>query len=96
MDDHFEIDRHHPSHQQRLAKEKQVNVYFLPGKGRDGSPRYAYVVSSALLHDEFMKAINSGVIPDFAVVAEQGSGLPPPEEIKKKMLEYYGFEHQKG
>lgn len=93
MDDLFDIDRQDPTHQQRLAAEKKVNIYFIPGRGRDGAPRYAYVVSSALLHTQFVEAVRSGVIPDFAVVVEEGSGIPPAEEIKAKMLKLYGFNH---
>jgi len=92
--DSFDIGRRHPTHQQRLAAEKQVNVYFIPGTDKAGKPRYAYVVSSALLHTQFMQAVQTGAIPDFAVVVEEGSGLPPENAIKDKMLALYGFEHK--
>jgi hypothetical protein len=92
--DPFEIHRRHPTHQQRLAAEKQVNVYFIPGSDKKGGAHYAYVVCSALLHEKFVQAVMDGIIPDFAVVVETGSGLPPPEKIQRKMHEYYGFEEK--
>ncbi len=92
--DPFEIYRRHPTHQQRLAAEKQVNVYFIPGKDKKGNAHYAFVVCSALLHDKFVESVREGVIPEFAVVVETGDGLPPPGEIKKKMLAYYGFDEK--
>ena len=64
MDDTFELYRRLPSHQQRLAAEKQVNCYFVPGVSAAGTTTYIYAVCSALLHDPFVKALRTGVIPD--------------------------------
>ena len=90
--DTFEMDRRMPSHQQRLAAEKKTNVYFLPGKNASGAAGYVYVVSSAILHEDFIATIQLGVIPPYAVVVERGMG-EPDENVKKKMLDYYGFDH---
>lgn len=90
--DPFELYRRMPSHQQRLAIEKQVNVYYVPGVDARGEKNYIYVVCSGLLHDLFVEAVRGGVIPDYAVVVEMGSG-EPDAAIKTKMLEYYGFDH---
>src|SRR5579872_6504430 len=92
--DPFEISRRLPSHQQRLAEEKRVNIYFVPGTDKNGNAHYAYIASSALLHTQFMDIIRTGLIPDFAVVVEEGSGMPPEEEIREKMLKLYGFESE--
>lgn len=90
--DPFEMHRRLPSHQQRLAAEKQVNVYFVPGRDGSGRARYAYVVCSSMLHNQLMQALRLGVIPDYAVVVETGGG-EPSAEVKAKILEYYGFDH---
>lgn len=77
----------------RYEEEKKVRVYYVPVANADASKRYYfYVVISALLHDKFMQAMDYGVIPDFAVVVEQGEGDPTPE-VKDKMKRYYGFDH---
>jgi len=90
--DPFEIYRRLPSHQQRLAAEKKVNVYFIPGQDKQGGLMYLYAVCSALLHEPFVEAVRMGAIPDFAVVVEMGSG-EPGQAVKDKMREYYGFDH---
>lgn len=81
-----------PSFCERLAAEKRINVYFVPGKDSQGRKTYVYAVVSSVLHDKFMEALHSGVIPDFAVIAEIGYG-EPTDEIKTKMKKYYGFDH---
>ncbi|MBV8938699.1 MAG: hypothetical protein JO089_02515 [Alphaproteobacteria bacterium] len=90
--DTFDMDRALPSHQQRLAEEKKVNVYFVPGADRNGNPNYVYAVCSSMLHEMFLHAVRDGNIPDFAVVVEMGGG-EPSEAVKEKMLRYYGFDH---
>jgi hypothetical protein len=90
--DPFEIYRRLPSHQARLAAEKQVNVYYIPGRDAAGAAMYLYAVCSALLHAPFVEAVRLGAIPDFAVVVEMGAG-EPDAHVKEKMLNYYGFDH---
>lgn len=90
--DTFEMARRMPSHQQRLAVEKKTNVYFIPGTDGAGNAGYIYAVCSALLHEDFIAGIRAGVIPPYAVVVETGSG-EPSAEVKKKILDYYGFDH---
>ncbi len=90
--DPFEIQRRLPSHQQRLAAEKQINVYYIPGKDRAGNVMYVYAVCSALLHAQFVETVVMGAIPDYAVVVETGNG-EPSAEVKQKILNYYGFDH---
>ncbi len=92
LDDPFDMYRQLPSHQQRLAKEKEVNCYYVPGTDSSGALNYVYVVCSALLHDMFVESITKGAVPDYAVVVEMGSG-EPTAEVKKKILDYYGFDH---
>jgi len=91
MDDPFELYRRLPSHQQRLAAEKKVNCYFVPGTDASGNPTYAYAVASALLHDRFVEAVRGGAIPDFAVVVEVGQGAPT-RAVRDRIREYYGFD----
>ena len=88
----FEIDRSLPSFQARLAAEKKVNVYYIPGQDNSGNTRFAYVVCSAFLHDQFVNCVRDGDIPDYAVIVETGTG-EPDETIKEKIKAYYGFDH---
>jgi len=92
MVDSHDIYRDVPSYRARLAEEKKINVYFVPGTGHDGKAMYSYVVCSALLHEQFLEAVKLGVIPDFAVVVAAGEGTPD-EETKARMKQYYGFDH---
>ena len=61
-------------------------------KNAAGERHYFYVAASALLHEEFAKAMEFNQIPDFAVVVADGEG-EPTDDVKAKMLEYYGFDH---
>lgn len=81
-----------PEFCKRLAAEKRVNVYYVPGTDDQGHDTYAYVVVSSVLHDQFMEQLHQGKMPDFAVVAHSGYGKPTAE-IKAKMKKYYGFDH---
>jgi hypothetical protein len=90
--DPFDMYRNMPSHQERLAAEKKTNVYFIPGQNKSDQLGYIYVVCSAMLHDDFVENIRLGVIPPYAVIVETGSG-DPTVDVKKKMLDYYGFDH---
>ena len=80
-------------HRKRLNEEKKTNVYFLQMQNDQGARHYFYVVASALLHEQFGKALELNQIPDFAVVVQQGSGVPT-DEVKQKMLDFYGFDHE--
>lgn len=80
-------------HYRRLHDaQKMVNVYYLTCEDSTGKPIYAYVCANAMLHDNFMAAIEKSVIPDFAVVVEKGYGIPG-DAVKEKMKSYYGFDH---
>lgn len=80
-----------PSFRARLANEKKIHVYYIPGKDRVGQPTYLYAVASASLHAEFMESVTRfGEVPDFAVIVQIGYG-EPSEDVKKKMSEYYGY-----
>jgi hypothetical protein len=81
-----------PKFCERLAAEKKVNVYFVPGSDNSDQQTYAYVVVSSALHDNFMEALAKGSIPDFAVIVEMGFG-EPTAEVKAKIKNYYGFDH---
>jgi len=77
----------------RLSEEKKVNVYFVPGKNKFGEKTFLYALASATLHDKFVESIKKhGEVPDFAVIVEIGVGDPTPE-IKAKIKDYYGFDH---
>lgn len=81
------------SYARRYEEEKKIRVYYIPMVDRDTQEHsYFYVVASALLHDKFMEAMDYGVVPDFAVVVEEGEGHPT-DAVKDKMKRYYNFDH---
>lgn len=89
--DPFDLDRALPSHQARLALEKKVNVYFVPGHDKHGNPSYIYAVCSAMLHEQFMECARDGGIPDYAVVVARGDG-EPTAEVKERIKLLYGWD----
>ena len=79
-------------YEKRLKEERKTNVYYLPITTRDGRNHYSYIVVSALLHEQFVKAVEMNQVPDYAVVVERGFG-EPTDQVKKKMKDFYGFDH---
>jgi hypothetical protein len=92
MVDSYDIYRNIPSYRERLAEEKKINVYYMPGTGREGKIMYSYAVCSALLHEQFVACVKLGEIPDYAVVVAAGDG-EPDQAVKDRMKLYYGFDH---
>lgn len=83
-----------PHYRSKYDAAKKVHVYFIPAiDKRTNKNIYFYAIASELLHNEMMRCLSYGDIPHFAVIVEKGIGLPPPEEIKQKIKEYYGFDH---
>ncbi len=83
------------SYAERLQEEKQTLTFFITTQDTaTNQSYYYYLVISALLYDRFVKAMEMGVIPDFAVIVERGPGMPS-QAIKDKMKLYYGFDHDK-
>ena len=76
----------------RYNEEKQIRVYYLPIELHEGGQKYMYVAASSLLHEQFMSALEMKQIPDFAVVVARGDGQPS-NDIKQKMKQFYGFDH---
>lgn len=76
----------------RLEEERKVNIYFIPVNFPDGQKEYVYAAASALLHDQFIAAIEYNQLPDFSVIVAHGKG-DPSAEVKQKMKELYGFVH---
>lgn len=87
-----EITSHQDRYAARLSEERKVNLYYIPINMKDGSKHYAYVAASALLHDQFIAAIEMNQVPDFSVIVERGQG-EPTLEVKQRMKEFYGFVH---
>ncbi len=80
-----------PSFRAKLAAEKKIHVYFIPGKDKAGKKTFIYAVASAQLHEQFMESVTKhGEIPDFAVIVAIGYA-PPGDDVTQKMLSYYGF-----
>jgi hypothetical protein len=91
--DHHNFMQDLPHYRDRYEAAKKLNVYFIPAYDEDSSVNaFFYVLASASLHDEMVSSLKQGVIPNFAVVVESGFG-EPTTEIKDKIKNYYGFDH---
>lgn len=80
---------------QQEVTEKTVCILLVRGESPDGAGIYAYVAVRADKLEEFMAAQESGMFypEDHGVIIESGEG-EPSEEVRKKMEEEYGFNHQ--
>lgn len=83
------------SRSEKIIAEKTVCILLVRGESPDGEPIYAYVAVRADKLEAFMDAQKSGMFypEDYGVIVESGVG-EPSDEIKKKMEEEYGFNHQ--
>lgn len=82
-----------PHYRERYEAAKKVNVYFLPAHDEVANkPAFFYVLASASLHHEMLRALEEGHVPDFAVVIESGYG-EPCHDTKAKIKTMYGFDH---
>lgn len=80
--------------EQNIA-DKTVCILLVRGENPDGGAIYAYVAVRADKLEAFMEAQQSGVFypEDYGVIIESGEG-EPSDEIRKKMEDEYGFNHQ--
>ncbi len=80
---------------EQLIAEKTVCVLLVRGETPDGKKIYAYVAIRADKLESFMEAQKSGTFypEDYGIVIESGEG-EPSAEIKKKMTDEYGFNHE--
>ncbi len=91
--DHHSIMQDLPHYRDRYEAAKKVNVYFVPAYDQvEKEMAFFYVLASAALHDKMVKSLESGTIPDFAVIVESGYG-DPSFEVKDKIKTTYGFDH---
>lgn len=88
---------HYNPYQERYAKrleeEKKIKIFYIPFTLGDGSQYYAYIAVSALLEKQFIEAIEYNQIPDYSVVIARGPGNPP-QDLKDRMKQFYGFDHE--
>lgn len=80
---------------EQVIAEKTVCVLLVRGETPDGKKIYAYVAVRADKLESFMQAQKSGTFypEDFGIIIESGEG-EPSAEIKKKMTDEYGFNHE--
>ena len=82
-----------PHYKAKYDAAKKINVYFVPAFDDElGSKVYFYVIASATLHEQVLTSLKRGDIPHFAVIVEKGVG-EPSAEVKSKIKDYYGFDH---
>lgn len=74
---------------------KTVCILLVRGENPDGGAIFAYVAVRADKLQEFMEAQKSGIFypEDYGVIIESGQG-EPSMEIRKKMEDEYGFNHE--
>ena len=82
-----------PHYKSKYEAAKKIDVYYIPAfdEGR-GEEMYYYAIASALLAEQMMGCLKKGFIPHFAVIVEKGYGTPT-REVKEKIRDYYGFDH---
>lgn len=84
---------HLPHYRSKYDEAKKIHVYFIPARDtKTNGALYFYAIASSMLHEEMLRCLKLGDIPDFAVVVEKGVG-EPTQEIKEKIKAYYGFDH---
>jgi len=82
-----------PHYRAKYDEAKKIHVYFIPGLDMRQKERiYYYAIASELLHDQMLRCLKDGNIPDFAVVVHKGVGTPT-SDVKAKIKAYYGFDH---
>lgn len=79
---------------EQIIAEKTVCVLLVRGESPDGKKLYAYLAVRADKLEEFMEAQKQGTFypEDYGIIIESGEG-EPTDEVKKKMTEEYGFNH---
>ena len=82
---------------EKLIAEKSVCVVLLQGNNLTGEPIWAYVAIRLIDLEKFMDAQKSGNFDpeELGVIVEAGLGAAPSDEIKEKMRQEYGFNHDK-
>lgn len=80
---------------EQIIAEKTVCVLLVRGENPDGGKIYAYVAVRADKLEEFMEAQKQGTFypEDYGMIVQAGEG-EPTDEVKKKMTEEYGFNHE--
>ena len=82
-----------PHYREKYEAAKKINVYFIPYQDEEaGQPAFYYAICSALLHEQMISCLKSGIIPHYAVIVEKGMGVPT-QAIKAKIKDHYGFDH---
>lgn len=83
------------SRTEQIIAEKTVCMLLVKGESPEGTPIYAYVAVRADKLETFMKAQQEGMFyPDeYGMIVESGEGEPDPE-VRKRMEDEYGFNHQ--
>tara|TARA_B100001179_G_C18309033_1_gene282935 strand:+ start:94 stop:462 length:369 start_codon:yes stop_codon:yes gene_type:complete len=79
---------------EKMIAEKTVCILLVRGENADGGPIFAYVGVRADRLEEFMAAQEDGTFypEEYGVIIESGEG-EPSEEVKAKMRDEYGFNH---
>jgi hypothetical protein len=80
---------------EKMLAEKTVCILLVRGEDTDGGPIFAYVAVRADKLDAFMEAQKSETFfpEDYGMIIESGEG-EPCEEVKTKMRDEYGFQHE--
>lgn len=80
---------------EQVIAEKTICMLLVRGENPEGGPIYAYVAVRADKLEAFMKAQEDGMFypDDYGIIVEAGDG-EPTDEVRQKMEEEYGFNHE--
>lgn len=83
------------SRSEQIIAEKTICMLLVKGANPEGTPIFAYVAVRADKLEAFMKAQEEGMFhpDDYGMIVEAGEG-EPDEEVRKRMEDEYGFNHQ--
>lgn len=79
---------------EKILAEKTVCILLVRGENAEGEAIFAYVAVRADKMEAFMEAQKSDTFypEDYGMIIESGVG-EPSEEVKAKMRDEYGFNH---
>lgn len=81
------------SHREQKALEAQITVYYLETFETSTQREcYFYMVCMSVLNEKMLNCLVANEYPDFALIVAKGYGKPT-QEVKAKIREYYGFDH---
>ena len=74
--------------------DEDMSIIRVMGTNPKNKRIFAYIAFLSSMQDDVMASIlSTGVVPDFSIIIEQGSGVPSPK-IKARMKNDYLFDEE--